>query len=561
MTRALALVACAACFLSSHTASAKPKVALTQIEGDASGDVRDAVAEALEGKELALIGSREVNRAVDKLGDLADLTEKDFKKLATELDADAIVAGKLDKVGSAKTLKFRLFVHKKMAKGFTVSFKDARSEKFKAILHDKMLDKIGVAAGGGDDDDARPAKKKADADADAAVAVAKADKKARKARKAKGDDADEARPAKKAKARADDDDGRPAKVAKADDDDARPARKTAAEDDDTKPAKVARADDDADADPRPARKAASEDEDAPPRKAKKKLAAADDGEEVEGGVVATVEPQHGANRAAIRLDVGASVQQHSFKFNSAVKGNLGPKNVALSPVPGARIEGEIYPLAFGSPQGALAGLGVGVEYDRTLRLNLVATDPNVTNASFTVPVKQSNYSIGVRYRLAFGQTATSPTLTLGVGYGKRLFSPDLSKVTDTVAHDSVLRDTPATEYTAIEPGLSFRLPVTRLVAFSLGGTGMIVTNAGPIQQPTSYGRAKVYGFDGVAALDIVLGRHLALRFSGEFVQVGFSFLGGPMSLANRLDNDPASQDIGGLADRALGGAATLAVLY
>src|SRR6266571_3769587 len=119
MTRVLALICCAASLLVSHAAAAKPKVALTQIEGDASGDVHDAVAEALEGKELSLIGSREVNRAVDKLGDLADLTEKDFKKLATELDADAIVAGKLDKVGGSKALKFRLFVHKKMAKGFT----------------------------------------------------------------------------------------------------------------------------------------------------------------------------------------------------------------------------------------------------------------------------------------------------------------------------------------------------------------------------------------------------------------------------------------------------------
>src|SRR5215468_7980932 len=163
MTRSLALrygaVSFLLCLLAGHTASAKPKVALTQIEGDASGDVRDAVVEALEGKELSLIGSREVNRAVDKLGDLADLTEKDFKKLATELEADAIVAGKLEKVGTAKTLRFRLFVHKKMAKGFTVSFKDPKSEKFRAMLHDKMIDKIGVA-GGAEDDDAKPAKKK-----------------------------------------------------------------------------------------------------------------------------------------------------------------------------------------------------------------------------------------------------------------------------------------------------------------------------------------------------------------------------------------------------------------
>src|ERR1044071_3831726 len=166
MTRALALLLCAACLVLSNTASAKPKVALTQIEGDATGDVRDAVAEAIEGKELALIGSREVNRAVDKLGDLADLTEKDFKKLANELEADAIVAGKLDKVGGSRALKFRVFVHKKMAKGFTISFKDTKSEKFRKALHKKVLEKVGVAEESGEEEDAKPAQKKAAEDAE-----------------------------------------------------------------------------------------------------------------------------------------------------------------------------------------------------------------------------------------------------------------------------------------------------------------------------------------------------------------------------------------------------------
>src|SRR5437016_976645 len=121
MTRPLALVAFTAFLLTSHAAAAKPKVALTQIDGDASGDLHDAVAEALEGKELSLSSSREVNRAVGRLGDLADLSEKDLKRLANDLEADAIVLGKLEKVGGSKALKFRIYLHKKMAKGFTVS--------------------------------------------------------------------------------------------------------------------------------------------------------------------------------------------------------------------------------------------------------------------------------------------------------------------------------------------------------------------------------------------------------------------------------------------------------
>jgi len=569
MTRVLALVCCAAGFLLSHTASAKPKVALTQIEGDASGDIRDAVAEALEGKELSLIGSREVNRAVDKIGDLADLTEKDFKKLASDLEADAIVAGKLEKVGSARTLKFRLFVHKKMAKGFTVSFKDPKSEKFRSMLHNKMLDKIAPAAGEEEEED-RPAKKAKATDEEDPLASKKAGKKTgKKAGKAAEAEEEDVRPAKKAgkSAEAEEEDARPAKkagkAAEAEDD-ARPAKKagkTAEAEDDARPAKKAKA---ADEDARPAgddeaRSAKAGDEDDPPRKAnKKKVAAADDGEEIEGGLVATAEPRRSANRAAIRLDVGASVQQRRFKFNSNIRNQ--PKNVSISPVPGARIEAEIYPLGLSSSkQGLLAGIGAAIEYDKTLRENLTTTN-TATNMSFSVPVKQSNFSLGLRYRLAFGKTETSPTLTLGVDYGKRLFSTDLSKL-DATARTDVRRDTPETDYTMIQPGLMFRLPVTRLIAFSAGGRGLVVTDAGPIgKAETSYGRAKVYGFDGVAAVDVVIGSRFAIRFSGEIVQFGFSFLGGG-ALSSGLDGDLMTKEVGGLADRSIGGSATLAVMY
>jgi hypothetical protein len=44
------------------------------------------------------------------------------------------------------------------------------------------------------------------------------------------------------------------------------------------------------------------------------------------------------------------------------------------------------------------------------------------------------------------------------------------------------------------------------------------------------------------------------------VQVGFSFQG-VGQLSNNLDGDPMSKDVGGLADRSIGGAATLAVMY
>jgi hypothetical protein len=70
----------------------------------------------------------------------------------------------------------------------------------------------------------------------------------------------------------------------------------------------------------------------------------------------------------------------------------------------------------------------------------------------------------------------------------------------------------------------------------------------------------VYGGEGLAALDVVLGSRFALRFSFELAQVGFTF-DGVGTLSKGLDGDPSKPDVGGLADRSIGGAATLGVMY
>ena len=75
-----------------------------------------------------------------------------------------------------------------------------------------------------------------------------------------------------------------------------------------------------------------------------------------------------------------------------------------------------------------------------------------------------------------------------------------------------------------------------------------------------YGQAKVFGFEGQAGLDIVLGDRFAIRLVAELAQVGYNF-SGVGTLANSRDNDPSTKDVGGATDRSIGGAATLAVLY
>lgn len=519
MTRPLALVSFAVFLLSfglssglsSRLAAAKPKVAVTQIDGDASGEVRDAVTAALEGGggELSLIGNREVNRAVDKLGDLWALNDSDFKKLATELEADAIVLGKLDRSGAARTLKFRLFIYKKPAKGFTVSFKNARSEKFRAMLHAKVVDKIATTP----NEEAEKAEAKKKADQDAAIAAAAKDAVAKELA-AKEAAAKEAA-AKEAAAK------ETAQPVKPREEPPAPAKDSVAE----------------------AKAESDESDEGAPRKATRQVAAAG-AEPADAGVAVRVDGARAGNRAAARLDVGASMVQRSFAFNAAENANK-PRDSTLAAVAGLRIEAELYPLALTGSERRLANLGLAGEYDRSFGLTVGAMKAAVTQQSF---------SIGLRYRHAFGTTPTSATLTVGVGYGQRQFAPA------AVGDPAVARDTPSTTYAVIDPGLRFRLPLTRMFALSLAGRGLVIAEAGPIQDPTSYGQATVFGGEAVAALDVMLGRRFALRLAGEFVQIGFSFAGNG-ALSNNVDGNTASRDVSGLTDRSIGGSATLAVVY
>jgi hypothetical protein len=53
----------------------------------------------------------------------------------------------------------------------------------------------------------------------------------------------------------------------------------------------------------------------------------------------------------------------------------------------------------------------------------------------------------------------------------------------------------------------------------------------------------------------------AIRFVGEYSQIDYTFTGQGNDLSTNLDGDATTQDVFGATDRAIGGAATLAVLY
>ncbi|HET9993301.1 MAG TPA: hypothetical protein VFQ65_32415 [Kofleriaceae bacterium] len=507
------------------TAEAKPRVALVTFEGDPGGEAQEVVSDAI-GEDVMLVGPKQVNRTVDKLGlDTADLGEKDLRKLSKELQADAVIQGKLSKKGDNKLLHFKLFIHGKKAKGFKVEFASLKSKKLRTQLHDKMIDKLD-GGDGGEVASAKKGSKAAATDDDEDPISGGQDKKKKKGAGKDSASTDDTLKTMKKKGGQDGDEDAEVKPSHKSSDDDAPKKKAKPPDEDT----------------------ADEDK---PKKKKVARAEGDDSEGVEASVeVHAASTARPANRVAVRLDLGVSIQNRSLTFTSRAFPEA-PKPFSQKPVAGARVAGELYPLAFGNPNGVAGGLGLGGMFDQTIVLNLQSSAQPGTK----FPVTQRRFDIGPRFRVLFGHSDTSPSVTLGVGYMKRTFVVNRSALTsgNTI-------DLPDVDYAGFDPGLEFRIPLIKQLALVFGGQAILLTSAGPIQGLDSYGQAKVTGGSGSAGFDIVLGNHLAISLRGEATQIGYAFTGNG-AMANNRDMDPTTKDIGGAADRYLGVAATIAILY
>ncbi|HUS29658.1 MAG TPA: hypothetical protein VMZ53_14190 [Kofleriaceae bacterium] len=470
--------------LLSSAAWAKPRVALAPFEGDSGGAVSDMVAELLEG-DYTVSGPSQVQRKIDELGYGDNLSDKQLKKLANELEAEAIVRGDLATKGKHKVLHVRLFVKGKRVKGFKVEFGSTRSQKVKDALKEKLLEKLGGDSGGG------------------------------------GGGEDE----------------KPAKVEETD---------TPAETDEKpeKPEKPEKK--------KPVEQETDEEGDEPPGGKKKTATAEEDEEEIDETVVPLTKKSelHSANRAAVRVDFGPSASSRQLLFTSR-NFEQAPKPYKNAVVPGGRVAGELYPLAFGNPNGIVAGLGLGGHFDQTIGLKLRSTAQLGTQ----FPVDQKHWSVGARFRVAFGTKPTSPTVTLRGGIFHRKFTVDR-----TALEMGNVIDLPDVLYQGYDPGVDIRFPIIRPIALVLGGEAYLVTNTGSIQKLNQYGQARVTGGEGYAGLDISIGSRLAVRALVEASQVGFAFTGNG-ELSNNRDGDPSTPDVGGAADRVIGGSLTVGVLY
>jgi opacity protein-like surface antigen len=248
------------------------------------------------------------------------------------------------------------------------------------------------------------------------------------------------------------------------------------------------------------------------------------------------------NIAAMRVDLGASLMGRSLRFqSSAVDG--APSGYHTKPVPGGHFEAELYPLAFNDRTKTIAGLGIGGEFDQVQGITMPTAD-----GTASVKITDRRYSVGARFRIAFGHRATSPTVTLGAGYGERKFAGGMTT------------GVPDVDYRMIDPSLMARVPIgSRITAFA-GGRGMLMLSAGGITKADQYGRANAMGATATAGLEVGLASHVALRLAAEGTQVNLKFYG-QGTLSSMLDGDPATVDVQKARDRYYGGDATIAITY
>lgn len=258
-----------------------------------------------------------------------------------------------------------------------------------------------------------------------------------------------------------------------------------------------------------------------------------DGEGEEGAE----RPKAKRRQAAARLNVGPSVLSRTLEFNHRAF-DQAPSDYNNSFVPGARAQGEIYPAGFAST-GFLSNLGVGFTFDQTLGLKVNGPDGKLAS---TV----RHFSVDARIRIPLGGGSVS----LVGGYGQRTFS---------VARGNSMLDLPNVDYKLFNPGLAFRVPLGPVDFFG-DARFLLMTNAGEIQTMASYGPGTVTAFEVEAGFEVTITKVFGVRLAGDFVGIGYDF-NGKGALSNNRDNDPASIDVGGAAERYIGASLLAAIRY
>jgi len=496
------------------------------------------------------------------------VNSKNIKKLAKKLRVDGVIEGSVKKRRDNYIIKLKLYSG---ATGEVTRKVDTKAEGTRLDgdasrdIKDELVDAIGELksvkdSGGGDDDDDPIAKKKDD---DKKVAKKDKDdddedkpKKSKKSKKDKDDDEDKPKKSKFSKKDKDDDEDKPKKSkfssGKMDkDDDEDPIAKK--KDDDKKVAKKDKDDDEDKPKKSKKRPKKSDDDDDDDGSKKKKVASKDKDDDDDDGVtergesgakLSGDEALAPANRAIdATFGISLNARRLAWKSDPDLVSSMGtagvgrPPNYNGLPAPGAVLDIEAYPLAFGhkKTKSYLKDIGITAMYDRALLIK------SKLNDGTELKTASERYLFGAAFRYPLGSLVVGGRL----GYGRQLF-------------EIAGADLPNVGYTMIEPGAFLKFPIAKLT-FGLDLSYQLMLKEGQISDTTQYGKASVSGLDVDLSGDYPLTKNIFARGSIKVERIAYKFNGTGM-LSTGRDSDP-EQDVQGATDMYLGAAITLGILY
>ena len=460
-------------------------------------------------KRHSLVPQAKWDAAADDLG-ATKLTDANVKRIAGKLNVDGVIVGKSEKRGSRYYLHLKLRAGasgKVLAEPEVIERSGGLGPDGRDTIDESLLPVIDdlPRLGGGDDDDE-------DADDDAA------DDDDRGSRgKGKG------KPTGKGKGKPTDDDDDDRGAGRDDDEDDDRGR----DDDDDDDDRVADRDDRDDRD--------RDDED-------------DEDDDRDRGRGRDRDDGPADPRPALDLSAGLSFTGRKLGFTTNLVQNA-PQGYSGAPVPGLRIAGDLFPLAFNKKNRSFTrNLGVTGLFDRAIK---ISSELKTATMTYTLPTVEQHLAFGVIYR-----HPVSPTLTIegSVRYNKRKFVINKS----SAPMDAV--DIPNTNYSYVDPGVGVHYVLGPKAALSADARFLLITDTGEMQSPDQYGASTVTGVDLGLAVDYLVAPKIVIRAALGLATIGYAFKGNG-ALTNNRDGQPASVDVSGARDTYYGGSAGAAYLF
>ncbi|HTM19441.1 MAG TPA: hypothetical protein VL172_03000 [Kofleriaceae bacterium] len=267
------------------------------------------------------------------------------------------------------------------------------------------------------------------------------------------------------------------------------------------------------------------------------------------------------------LDVAAGLSFMGRRLTFTVRsglGDLSPRGYQGTPVAGAYVAGELYPLAFNLNNRSITrDLGITGVVDKVLKIESrlrYQDDANMEQVA-SLPTEQMRWGVGLVFRHNFGSRPTAPSVKLGIRYNRARFVIDKGAA-PVVGGSAVVVDIPNMDYAYIDPGIAGRLPIGGKLSLLADVRYLYITDTGEMQQMDQYGDATVTGIDADVGAEYKISPQLSIRGGGRLIRIGYDFTeGNGAELVYNRDGDAASQDVFGAQDRYLGGYAIAAYLF